>query len=73
MLECKHVQDIVTLNICVKLYQNRSINEGTKAMTTFSSENRNCDLDPDRDPKILEYKCVQYIVILQICVKLYQN
>ena len=71
MLECKHVQDIVTLNICVKLYQNRSINEGTKAMTTFSSENRNCDLD--LDPKILKYKCVQDIVILQVCVKLYQN
>ena len=35
VLEYKPVQDIVTLNISVRLYQNRSINEGRKAMTKF--------------------------------------
>ena len=70
--KCKHVQDVVTLNICVRLYQNQSINKGTKVMTTFLSENNNCDFDP----KMLECKCVQCvqdIVICYFCMKLYQN
>ena len=64
MLECKCVPDIVTLNIC-EVKANSSINEGTKAMTIFSFEHRNCYLDP----KILECKSVQGIVILHICAK----
>ena len=32
-LDCKFIQDIVALNICVKLYQNLSINKGARVTT----------------------------------------
>ena len=34
-LKVKCFQDIVILNICVKLNQNRSINNGARVMTKF--------------------------------------
>ena len=39
------VQDIVILHICGKLNQNRSMNEGSRAMTMFFSKNSHRDLD----------------------------
>ena len=39
------VQDIVTLNICVKLYQTLSINIGDRAYGDFFSKNNKCDHD----------------------------
>ena len=33
--DCKLVQDNVALNICARLYQNLSINKGTKVMIKF--------------------------------------
>ena len=35
ILDCDRVQDNAALNICVKLLQNLSINEGAKAITKF--------------------------------------
>ena len=37
------VQDTVTLNISVKLYQNRPIDEGTKSMANVFSSNLDFD------------------------------
>ena len=47
MLDCKLIRDIVALNICMKLYQNLSIDNGPKAMTKvfFLLRNSNSDLD----------------------------
>ena len=55
----------------MKLQQNRSINEGARAMTMFSSDNSHCDLD--LGPRTLKLKIHQDIVILHICGKLNQN
>ena len=54
----------------MKLKQNRSINEGARAMTVFS-KNSHCDLD--LGSRTLKLKIVQNIVILHICGKLNQN
>ena len=35
ILDCKFVQDNAALNICVKLLQTLSINEGAEAITKF--------------------------------------
>ena len=60
------------LNICEKLEQNRSINDGARAMTMFFfKKNSHCDLD--LGPRTLKLKIVQDIVILHICGKLNQN
>ena len=32
ILNYKFVEDVVTLNICVKLFQNMSVNEGARAV-----------------------------------------
>ena len=45
VLDCKLVQDILTLNICMKLWQNLSINEGPRMMTKFFLKNSHCDRD----------------------------
>ena len=44
-LKLKIHQDIVILHMCGKLNQNRSMNEGYRAMTMFFSKNSHCDLD----------------------------
>ena len=64
ILDHKFVQDIVTLNICAKLYNNLSINKGARGTTKLFSKNSNCELD-------LEHTIVQNTVILNIQKKLY--
>ena len=54
----------------MKLQQNRSINEGARAMTMFS-KNSHCDYD--LGPRTLKLKIHQDIVIFHICGKLNQN
>ena len=46
-LKLKIIQDIVILNICLILNQNRLINKGDRVMTKFFSKNSHCDLDLD--------------------------
>ena len=48
----------------MKLQQNRSINEGARAITIFFSKNSHCDLD--LDPRTLKLKIIQNIIILHI-------
>ena len=58
--------------MCSDIYQNLSINKSTKGITKFFfSKNSNCDLDLGL--AMLKCNCLQNIVILNICVKLYQN
>lgn len=70
MLKCKLVPDIVMLNVCVKLCQNRSIKRSESDDKVFS---KNSSSDLDLDSKILDQKLVQDIVKLNVYVKLYQN
>ena len=65
MLKRKLVHGIVIPNICVKLYQNWIITEGTREMTMFS-KNSLCELD--LNPRTLKLELVHDIVILNICV-----
>ena len=49
-LECSYllrlVQDIIIINSCVKLNENRPMNEGVSDENVFfSSKNSHCDLD----------------------------
>ena len=63
LLDCKLVQDNAALNICVKLLQNLSTNEGAKAIRKFFLKNSNCDLD--LGPKMLQY--VRYCHTSYLC------
>ena len=63
------IKTFFILNICEKIQQNRSINEGGRAMKmSFFSKNSYCALD--LGPRMLKLELVQDIVILLICVKL---
>ena len=72
IMKDKPIKDIVILNSCMTLYQNRSINDGAKVMTMcFLIYSNNCDLDILY--RMLECNLVKVVVILNICVTLNQN
>ena len=59
MLKHKIIQDVAIPKICMKLYQNQSINESIGLLTT--------------SPRELKLEFDQDIFILNICVKLQLN